>query len=820
MLTRGILWMNQRNNIYVKEFNPDRGIRLANNKEQTKKFLSQRSIPVPRTFFHIRNRQDWFDFDPSTLPHGITTFVIKPNNGSKWQGIFIINEYRKRTKTYKKKTFSLYEHLQQKLKLYGKEIVDYGYEFRIGKKRISEIQLKKKTGWIFQWLYSSAGKPDTLLIEDKLIPWNWFEIFCEHGLADMRIIMFNLVPVIAMLRVPTEQSGGKANLAQGWIGLGIDIVTGKINSLYRQGQSYTTSFPIEWSQFKNKKIPYRQEILEYSANAQYFVNSGYLGMDWVVTTKWPKLLEINARAGLEIQNITGKPLLHIMKKIEDLHVTSPSKWLEISRSLFGSDKTLDNKPKNTIYLSQSGKLIYQRDYKKRALPVTVSVGFDKTRNYASEKIIKKMIGVKNISVDVWSSTKIIDNILLYPSSTLYGNKIVLWQRTLSEYYIIPRHKSKVTIKNIRKDYIDTDEVISLTLLDEKINNINKQLNLSKLLKPINYLDEFDKFVAKSGNYNPQFLYNFPTYKNLRSIEEELKQIDIKYRQKDYFESDFAQLFFDKIDELYHKINLIRAYKKQDLKNIEYYNILIFWNLQEDSIEKSKIKVLNRNPKIIQINSPIIDWNEVLERFQQYITQNKIQWVRLKIDDSILSWISVWLWKHATIKIKSTLQMKEYKVEGKIAHEIEIHVMRYLNGKKTWWNILTTWTAWYIVTEEGLAVYTSDNILQHLIPWYDSIAKYENYDRLYQSKYLNFAQMAHYIATTPWWANKRYKSLFNSILKTKKWLKDTSQTNTGIIFWKNAVYLNWYNLIKELTDEDRARLLLIWKIKIEDLTYFK
>lgn len=88
--------MNQRNNIYVKEFNPDRGIRLANNKEQTKKFLFQRSIPVPKTFLHIKNRQDRFEFNFSSLASSHNTFVIKPNNGSKGQGIFIINEIRKK----------------------------------------------------------------------------------------------------------------------------------------------------------------------------------------------------------------------------------------------------------------------------------------------------------------------------------------------------------------------------------------------------------------------------------------------------------------------------------------------------------------------------------------------------------------------------------------------------------------------------------------------------------------------------------------------------------------------------------------------------
>jgi len=41
------------------------------------------------------------------------------------------------------------------------------------------------------------------------------QILGTFGLPDIRIICFNMVPVIAMLRIPTELSDGKANLHSG-----------------------------------------------------------------------------------------------------------------------------------------------------------------------------------------------------------------------------------------------------------------------------------------------------------------------------------------------------------------------------------------------------------------------------------------------------------------------------------------------------------------------------------------------------------------------------------------------------------------------------
>ena len=55
---------------------------------------------------------------------------------------------------------------------------------------------------------------DKIIVEEKLIAGELFKDFCEFGLADIRIIVFNLVPVATMIRMPTKISGGKANLAQ------------------------------------------------------------------------------------------------------------------------------------------------------------------------------------------------------------------------------------------------------------------------------------------------------------------------------------------------------------------------------------------------------------------------------------------------------------------------------------------------------------------------------------------------------------------------------------------------------------------------------
>lgn len=53
-----------------------------------------------------------------------------------------------------------------------------------------------------------------------------FESISFQGVPDIRTLVFRGIPVMAMIRLPTRLSDGKANLHQGAVGVGIDLVTG------------------------------------------------------------------------------------------------------------------------------------------------------------------------------------------------------------------------------------------------------------------------------------------------------------------------------------------------------------------------------------------------------------------------------------------------------------------------------------------------------------------------------------------------------------------------------------------------------------------
>jgi hypothetical protein len=87
--------------------------------------------------------------------------------------------------------------------------------YQIGNETFSDNEFRRQLLDIIDGKYSMTLGNDKIIVEEKLIPGELFKEFCQWGLADIRIIVFNLVPVATMIRVPTEESKGKANLAQG-----------------------------------------------------------------------------------------------------------------------------------------------------------------------------------------------------------------------------------------------------------------------------------------------------------------------------------------------------------------------------------------------------------------------------------------------------------------------------------------------------------------------------------------------------------------------------------------------------------------------------
>lgn len=303
--SRGILGMNARNLSYIGPNNPKKAINLANDKLLSKSVLGAAGIPVPEVYGIIRNRYELENFKWETLPK---SFVLKPNRGMGGEGIKII---------------------------YGKKNDD---KWILSEGRTVELEdFKSHILNIFDGFYSLFGGEDIAFLEERIKINNSLKPYSYRGIPDIRVIVYNKVPVMAMLRLSTKESGGKANLHQGGIGVGIDIATGITTQAIQHDQMIEKT-PDTKLKLSGIRVPYWKTILEIAIQCQKASGLGYVGVDIAIDKeKGPVVLEINAHAGLSIQIANLAPLKYRLQKVRGLKIKNEAHAIRVAQDLFGGE---------------------------------------------------------------------------------------------------------------------------------------------------------------------------------------------------------------------------------------------------------------------------------------------------------------------------------------------------------------------------------------------------------------------------------------------------------------------------------------------------
>lgn len=302
MKVSSILGLNARSQLYMSG-NSRASKRIADSKIMTFKTLKKASIPTPQIYKKFREPVDVFNYDFNKLP---SSFAVKPSRGFGGDGIIVVKKKSK----------------------------DNSGWITTQRKKITADDLKLHILDILEGAYSIGNVPDVAFIQEYVGRHAAFRRFAYRGTPDVRIIVFNKVPVMAMLRLPTKESGGRANLHQGAIGVGIDIATGITTKAIWYGEQIKYK-PDTNRKLHGIKIPTWTKILETAVNAQLASGLNYLGVDIVLhPEKGPMILELNARPGLQIQLANMAGLRKRLERIEDLEIRDGEHGVRVAKALF------------------------------------------------------------------------------------------------------------------------------------------------------------------------------------------------------------------------------------------------------------------------------------------------------------------------------------------------------------------------------------------------------------------------------------------------------------------------------------------------------
>ena len=274
----GVVGINRRNAEYTLPYNPRDRYPLVDDKVLTKQLAERAGIAVPPLYGVIEIQRQVREL-PELLK-GRWDFVVKPARGSQGDGIIVVTG----------RSRNLYRTAD------GSFLDDEQMAFHVSN--------------TLSGIYSLGGQTDKALIEYRVNFDPVFEAITYRGVPDIRIIVFLGVPVMAMVRLPTRLSGGKANLHQGAIGTGVDMATGKtLTAVWRT--EIVGEHPDTGNAVSGVQIPHWKSLLELGAQCYELTGLGYQGLDIVLDRdKGPLILELNARPGLAIQiaNKTGLKL--------------------------------------------------------------------------------------------------------------------------------------------------------------------------------------------------------------------------------------------------------------------------------------------------------------------------------------------------------------------------------------------------------------------------------------------------------------------------------------------------------------------------------
>ncbi len=395
---RGILGMNSRNLEYIRPFNRARAKKLADNKLISKRVLKKNDIAVPALIAQIKNQNDLDNFDWQTLPE---SFVLKPNRGFGGEGIIVV---------------------------YGKKKNRSDAWIKADGSLVTIEDLKNHIINILDGSYSLSGIPDIAFFEERLKLLKLFKPYAFKGIPDIRIIVFNKIPIMAMLRLPTKESHGKANLTQGAIGVGIDLASGTTTTAVLGKQKIIEYLPGTRLLLSGIKIPYWMDILNLAVRSQEISNLGFLGVDIAIDKeRGPVILELNARPGLAIQIANLDGLKGRLKKAAGVKIKTVKKGIRVGMDLFGgeieeeleeiSGKKVIGTVEKVKLIGKDGKEIEVEakidtgaGYTSISTELAKELGFEKTIE-AYEKITHKYEDLKLLSkTERWNMYKDIPDI--------------------------------------------------------------------------------------------------------------------------------------------------------------------------------------------------------------------------------------------------------------------------------------------------------------------------------------------------------------------------------------------------------------------------
>ncbi|HXZ84321.1 MAG TPA: sugar-transfer associated ATP-grasp domain-containing protein, partial [Myxococcota bacterium] len=255
----GVLGINRRNSVYTSRWNRREHYPSVDDKLETKRLLRAAGIPTAPVLAVARANSEVRQMLAALDP--LASFVIKPAHGAMGNGVLVLLER------------------------------DGDWFLSSGGQWLDRRALSYHSESIISGAYALGGQPDAAFAEERLCAHEGFAEIASAGVPDVRVVVFRGVPVMAMTRLPTTRSRGRANLHQGAVGAGVELDSGVTSFAVCSGRPVEVH-PDTQRSVLARKLPEFERVLEIAVRASDQTALGYVGADVVVdAARGPLVLE-------------------------------------------------------------------------------------------------------------------------------------------------------------------------------------------------------------------------------------------------------------------------------------------------------------------------------------------------------------------------------------------------------------------------------------------------------------------------------------------------------------------------------------------------
>lgn len=403
-----ILGMNSR--FQFTKLNPSSAKQYGFSKLRTKQLLAEHGIPTANLYHVFESIDDLDEIQWENIP---TPFVIKPASGSAGKGVWVIK----------------------------KRLADEKIWINSDGDRLTDSDFNLHVTNILDGEYSTWGTHHRAIVEEAIGVHPALAKYTYKGTPDIRVIVFNSVPIMSMARIPTRESHGRANLDQGAIGLGIDLASGTTTYGVKGKKETITHFPNSKKKVNGILIPSWSKVLETAVKAGNAAGYVFMGADlFIHPEKGPMIVELNGYPGLSIQLCNRAGLKRRIERVEGIDVRDAQHGVKIAQALFAESFADKVRVEEGLVLISYNPTLTVFDDKKGHHPTPALVNTGRHRSAISEALAEEL-GLLDLDDLLWQQQELLEGKLPVVNVTFK-----LKQRTVKTAMVVTKRLNRTKHK--------------------------------------------------------------------------------------------------------------------------------------------------------------------------------------------------------------------------------------------------------------------------------------------------------------------------------------------------------------------------------------